>query len=156
MHLLSFSFFLFPLVIVLYRNLLSIHQCFKMEQHHQLQGHDMNEFLRQIAVAAYVQQQQQLSQQGATPPPAYNSPEMASSHIAAASPITTPTQASAAVSSFWSPRQPKANKKKATAASRTVSIKQAKVPARVVAKPSASNPRGREGQSVGDFRCVIM
>jgi septal ring-binding cell division protein DamX len=130
---------------------------YKMSQKPQhiqhIQGIDVNDFLRQIAVQSYVQQQQQqMSQHGsstATPPPAYNSPEMACSTVAASTPIITASQPS----SFWSPRQPKAKKIKTTAAATT---KKAKVPARVVAKPSASNPRGREGQSVGDFRCNIM
>jgi hypothetical protein len=128
-----------------------------MEQHpHSLQGVDMNNFLRQVAINAYVHHQQELAaQQGGTvPPPAYNSAEMAASTVAASTPIASTSHPAAATSSFWSPRQPRTRKVKAAAV--RPAAKKAKVPSRVVAKPSTSNPRGHEGQSVGDFRCNIM
>lgn len=130
-----------------------------MEKHPtSLPGVDMDEFMRQFAISAYVQHQQQLAaQQGGTvPPPAYNSAEMTASTVAASTPIATATHNAPASSSFWSPRQPRTKKVKATKVGKAAAVKQVKVPARVVARPSTSNPRGHEGQSVGDFRCNIM
>ncbi|KAG2183521.1 hypothetical protein INT43_006527 [Umbelopsis isabellina] len=130
-----------------------------MEQHpHNLQGVDMDEFMRQFAISAYVQHQQQLAaQQGGTvPPPAYNSAEMTASTVAASTPIATAAYSAPASSSFWSPRQPRTKKVKAAKVGNAAVVKKAKVPSRVVSKPSTSNPRGHEGQSVGDFRCNIM
>ncbi|KAJ2955547.1 hypothetical protein NQZ79_g8472 [Umbelopsis isabellina] len=129
-----------------------------MEQHpHSLQGVDMDEFMRQFALQAYVQHQQQLAaQQGGTPPPAYNSAEMTASTVAASTPITTASHSAPAASSFWSPRQPRTKRVRAAKVGQAAVAKKAKVPSRVVAKPSTSNPRGHEGQSVGDLRCNIM